>query len=590
MLGLPRTAKADVQATVTPDGAGDVGGNYQADDYVLTATGYEGYEFDHWSYDRNGTAGTSNSPELALPANELDSYANVVAHFKAVYPVWVGDTRVTSANQDDVLGDGTVCYVPATGAGTATLTLSNATINEAYSPNDDGDAAAIYAEQELTIQLEGNNSIVNPSGTNVQRLYGIWTRPDNEAPLTITGTGSLDAEEQVDLDWGIYVQEGTLSIEGGDITFASTYSCLTSAYGMTITGDDTHVTTTSADGSGLESFGGTFAIDGGTVSTTGRFGITAGNLAINGGNVTAIGSDNAIIAYATNAIPGAGWTNEGGTEGKAAIPMSSNARGLAGYKKVMFPVTLKTHKITRTTNPSDGTGGTARASVYEAAEGSTVQLTATPKAGYDFGGWSAGGVGAKIDNKGNPNATLTMGTTDVHVNAYFPMHVTPKAKYTVTISGGNNASPIGGSTSQTILEGSVITPVTYTAIGGYHFDSFQTIQKSGITAKLEYGQITVSGTPTANVSITLPDAVANAKRMTAPAPESTPHVSYRTHVQRVGWQPYVSDGAMSGTTGRSFRLEGIQIVLVKKGQPGPGKTFKGITQRYTAPFRQKGKK
>ncbi len=44
-------------------------------------------------------------------------------------------------------------------------------------------------------------------------------------------------------------------------------------------------------------------------------------------------------------------------------------------------------------------------------------------------------------------------------------------------------------------------------------------------------------------------------------PVVTPHVSYRTHVQRIGWQGYVMDGAMSGTSGRSFRLEGINIRL-----------------------------
>ncbi len=38
-----------------------------------------------------------------------------------------------------------------------------------------------------------------------------------------------------------------------------------------------------------------------------------------------------------------------------------------------------------------------------------------------------------------------------------------------------------------------------------------------------------------------------------------PHVSYRTHVQRVGWQRYVTDGSMSGTSGRSLRLEGINV-------------------------------
>lgn len=38
-----------------------------------------------------------------------------------------------------------------------------------------------------------------------------------------------------------------------------------------------------------------------------------------------------------------------------------------------------------------------------------------------------------------------------------------------------------------------------------------------------------------------------------------PHVAYRTHVQSVGWQDYKQDGDMSGTSGRSLRLEGINI-------------------------------
>lgn len=38
-------------------------------------------------------------------------------------------------------------------------------------------------------------------------------------------------------------------------------------------------------------------------------------------------------------------------------------------------------------------------------------------------------------------------------------------------------------------------------------------------------------------------------------------VSYRTHVQDDGWQSFVADGDMSGTSGRSLRLEGIEIKL-----------------------------
>ncbi len=46
-----------------------------------------------------------------------------------------------------------------------------------------------------------------------------------------------------------------------------------------------------------------------------------------------------------------------------------------------------------------------------------------------------------------------------------------------------------------------------------------------------------------------------------PAPEAPKavSVSYRTHVQYDGWQGFVSDGRMSGTSGQSKRLEGIEI-------------------------------
>jgi len=38
-------------------------------------------------------------------------------------------------------------------------------------------------------------------------------------------------------------------------------------------------------------------------------------------------------------------------------------------------------------------------------------------------------------------------------------------------------------------------------------------------------------------------------------------ITYRSHVQNIGWQGWVSDGAISGTVGQSKRLEAIQIKL-----------------------------
>jgi len=42
---------------------------------------------------------------------------------------------------------------------------------------------------------------------------------------------------------------------------------------------------------------------------------------------------------------------------------------------------------------------------------------------------------------------------------------------------------------------------------------------------------------------------------------ATPIVNYQTHVQKVGWQKYVNNGATSGTVGQSKRLEAISLVL-----------------------------
>lgn len=38
-------------------------------------------------------------------------------------------------------------------------------------------------------------------------------------------------------------------------------------------------------------------------------------------------------------------------------------------------------------------------------------------------------------------------------------------------------------------------------------------------------------------------------------------ISYQTHVQNIGWQPLVTDGQTSGTTGSSYRLEALKLQL-----------------------------
>ncbi len=58
-----------------------------------------------------------------------------------------------------------------------------------------------------------------------------------------------------------------------------------------------------------------------------------------------------------------------------------------------------------------------------------------------------------------------------------------------------------------------------------------------------------------------------------------PSVSYTTHVQKIGWQSYVKDGAMAGTAGKALRLEGIKIKLDSASISG-GISYRTHVQTY----------
>lgn len=66
------------------------------------------------------------------------------------------------------------------------------------------------------------------------------------------------------------------------------------------------------------------------------------------------------------------------------------------------------------------------------------------------------------------------------------------------------------------------------------------------------------------------------KGSAAPGTTTTPYIDknkyasalYQTHVQNIGWQGAVADGVLSGTTGLSYRLEGIKINLHNSAYSG----------------------
>lgn len=150
------------------------------------------------------------------------------------------------------------------------------------------------------------------------------------------------------------------------------------------------------------------------------------------------------------------------------------------------------------------TDGGSTVSSQTVESGKTATKPADPtKEGYTFAGWYNGDTEFDFATQITANITLT---------AHWTAQSTDPATttYTVTLTGGANATASGGETTQSGLSGAMTT-VTYTANSGYHFAEFTAITDNGITAtRTNDTTVTVSGTPTGNASITIPDAVAAA--------------------------------------------------------------------------------
>lgn len=57
-------------------------------------------------------------------------------------------------------------------------------------------------------------------------------------------------------------------------------------------------------------------------------------------------------------------------------------------------------------------------------------------------------------------------------------------------------------------------------------------------------------------------------------------ICYRVHAENLGWLDWAKNGENAGSAGYSYRLEGIEIKLVVKGNNPPGKTTMPYKQRY----------
>lgn len=67
-----------------------------------------------------------------------------------------------------------------------------------------------------------------------------------------------------------------------------------------------------------------------------------------------------------------------------------------------------------------------------------------------------------------------------------------------------------------------------------------------------------------------------------PTSSDVPTLSISGHVQYAGWKDSVSNGQVIGTTGKSLRVEAIQVVIVPKDSGAPCKDYGGASQNKDA--------
>ena len=219
----------------------------------------------------------------------------------SAYPVWVGDTQVTSANKDDILGDGGKAKLDPS---TNTLTLNDPTIVGSH------EDALIYSEG-IDLTLEGSATFSSSTDGAIK----VVKSGTNGGVLTLDGDFNID---NVAYDTSAIWADKGINVTGGKITNCMCYHCLKTDGDITISGG-----TVKASGSACAIYAeNDISITGGTVEAKSNgplgSGIVARNtLLISSGKVSVTNADNGIIG--TKKI-----TIEGGTIEVDVLGQGSN--------------------------------------------------------------------------------------------------------------------------------------------------------------------------------------------------------------------------------------------------------------------------
>ena len=378
------------------------------------------------------------------------------------YPVWVGDTQVTSVNKDDILGDGGKAkYYPDS----KTLVFDNPTISSygLYGSN-------VYFKQDINI--EGTLTITGGQ-------FGII---DDGYKHNITINGDINVDVLNDA-----IAAKDIEIKGGKVNLNSQKSNAIIGQNITISGGYVNAATSSTTSYAIVSAGGgDIVISGGTVTATSASQYTINSLegkviiANGASRVEAKGTGEAISADKGIEIgevldittPADGVISSDGKFVAESDGTTPADHVVIERDPAKFPVTVVITTWDKDNNCISEVGGTVTGAPTVTKKGDTIEVTVTPKDGYEIVEISFGdgliSIQTGMSTKFTVPADYTPLSDGVQIDVLFRAKAASPSTYTVTFNtdGGSAVA------AQTVTSGAKATKPADPAKEGFTFDGW----------------------------------------------------------------------------------------------------------------------
>ena len=236
------------------------------------------------------------------------------------------------------------------------------------------DSAKLTLEKGCGSNLDMTNSLTIYSQSKSSQMGRLIAKNSSTScfaigSLTVNG-GDVQVTASGESSEGITAK--SITVNDGSLTATGLYRGIDGE--LTINGGTVRATGNGEDGDGI--ICGNTTIKGGTLIAEGkRYGIYSINgISISSdGKCTFSGESRAINGTVKNSIPGTGWTDIAGTEGKAPVAIDQDPGQSFDYKKVQFPA-LPSAKVTKdpTINSLNYTGSAQELVTAGTASGGTM--------------------------------------------------------------------------------------------------------------------------------------------------------------------------------------------------------------------------